>query len=233
MRPNTEVALVPKLAERLSHVLWLGGPPIAGKTTVARYLAGKYDLKLYAIDWHNVHEHGNRLDAVRHATAYQARYLSMEERYGSPSVDELVERVIRVWTEEFEFVVEDLLATPTGRVVISEGPGAYPWCVAPLLESPRQAAWIVPRSDFREKVLAERIDAAGGRWGDAYRETEDPEGNQLKKYERDIRLGQEIKRSAQELGLHVIEPDGSCTLSRLAAALEEHHRPFLPAEMNV
>ena len=37
---------------RLGHVLWIGGGPQAGKTTLSRLLAGKWDLKIYNIDWH-------------------------------------------------------------------------------------------------------------------------------------------------------------------------------------
>jgi hypothetical protein len=34
----------------LAHVLWLGGAPDAGKTTVARALARRFGLRLYLLD---------------------------------------------------------------------------------------------------------------------------------------------------------------------------------------
>jgi adenylylsulfate kinase-like enzyme len=49
--------LVDDVRKRLSHVLWIGGGPCVGKTTLARLLAGKYDLKIYNLDWHAVREH--------------------------------------------------------------------------------------------------------------------------------------------------------------------------------
>jgi replication-associated recombination protein RarA len=36
----------------MPNVLWLGGSPCAGKTTIARMLAEKYGLRLYHFDRH-------------------------------------------------------------------------------------------------------------------------------------------------------------------------------------
>jgi SAM-dependent methyltransferase len=57
----TEVA---SLRRRLAHVFWFGGPPDAGKTTVATYLAERHGLRLYVFDRHNA-EHHARLDPAR------------------------------------------------------------------------------------------------------------------------------------------------------------------------
>jgi uridine kinase len=40
------------VAEQLAYVLWIGGGPCAGKTTLSRLLAGKYDFRIYNLDWH-------------------------------------------------------------------------------------------------------------------------------------------------------------------------------------
>src|SRR2546430_13487862 len=63
--------------EALSHVLWIGGGPQAGKTTLSRLLAGKWDLKIYNLDWHGVRDHERRPTAE--IAAFAA--LSMDERW--------------------------------------------------------------------------------------------------------------------------------------------------------
>lgn len=78
------------LRARLSHVLWIGGGPQAGKTTLSRLIAGKYDLKIYNLDWNQVREHALR-PGPRGAAFGR---LSMDERWALPSVAELVERSI-------------------------------------------------------------------------------------------------------------------------------------------
>src|SRR5206468_4110854 len=81
---------VDDLRQRLSHVLWIGGGPQAGKTTLSRLLAGKWDLKIYNLDWHAVRDHDLRGGA---ASAAFAR-LSMDERWVAPSPVDLLERSI-------------------------------------------------------------------------------------------------------------------------------------------
>jgi hypothetical protein len=44
-RPDTA-----SLASRLRHVYWIGGASGAGKSTIARRLAGKHGLRLYSTD---------------------------------------------------------------------------------------------------------------------------------------------------------------------------------------
>src|SRR5438552_79993 len=60
---------------RLAHVLWIGGGPQAGKTTLSRLLAGKWDLKIYNLDWHAVRDHDRR-DGAASAAFARATYCS-------------------------------------------------------------------------------------------------------------------------------------------------------------
>ena len=50
------------LRERLEHVYWLGGGSGAGKSTVARRLAARHGLRLYATD-EAMADHGRRMAA--------------------------------------------------------------------------------------------------------------------------------------------------------------------------
>jgi hypothetical protein len=216
-------------ARARAHVLWLGGAPRCGKTTLARLLAGKYDLKIYNLDWHQVREHRERLDPARHPVACRWDSVSMEDRWVRPGPDELFERAIAVWTEMFELVVQDLRALPESRPILAEGPGAFPWCVAPLLASTRAAIWLVPTPELRDAVALRRYGSAMG----DFPGVSDPERAARNLRERDLRLSQRIGEKCVELGLTCVEMDGSHDVDASLALVEEHFRPHLPATLNV
>ena len=210
----------------LSHVLWIGGGPQAGKTTLSRLLAGKWDLKIYNLDWHQAREHVHRAGAK--GRAFGA--LSMDERWAAPSVTELVDRSIAIWGENFSIVVDDLLAMPRTRTIIAEGPGAFPWSVAPLLASSTQAVFLVPTRDRREI-------AATRRWGQGQIERFPgivDRGVALAKLrERDAILDERVVASCRALGLRWERMDGSRDIDENLALIEEQFRPYLPPTPNV
>jgi len=214
------------IRDALSHVLWIGGGPQAGKTTLSRLLAGKWDLKIYNLDWHQVREHTQRPGP----RAVEFTALTMDERWALPSVAELVERSIAVWEELFQLVIEDLLAMPRSRTIIAEGPGAFPWLVAPLVALPRQAIFLVPTRD-RRAVAAER------RWGPGQSERfpgiVDRAIALRKVADRDALMTDRIVSSCRELGLRYDVMDGSRDLDANLALLEDQFAPYLPDTPNV
>ncbi len=209
----------------LTHVLWIGGGPQAGKTTLSRLLAGKWDLRIYNLDWHAARDHAERpSEEVRAFIA-----LSMDERWARPTVDELTRRSTRIWEEGFALVVDDLLRLPCDRVIVAEGPGAFPWCVAPLLASPRQSIFLVPTRERRD-VVAQR------RWGpgqiERFRGILERERALANVAERDAIVDARIVASCAELGLRCESVDGSRDLDASLALLEEQFAPYLPATPN-
>jgi hypothetical protein len=219
--------LVDDMRARLAHVLWIGGGPQAGKTTLSRLLAGKWDLKIYNLDWHQVREHVLRPGAAGAAFAH----LSMDERWAIPRPVDLLERSIAVWQEGFALVLEDLLAQPETRTIVAEGPGAFPWCVAPLLSSPRQAIFLVPTRDRREIVAARR-------WGGIGQPERFPGIVERERAlnnvgARDVLLDARIVSSCAELGLRCERINGSLDLDDSLALLEGQFREHLPATPNV
>jgi hypothetical protein len=217
---------VDDVRERLSHVLWIGGGPQAGKTTLSRLLAGKWDLKIYNLDWHAVRDHERRPSAG--IAAFQR--LSMDERWTLPSATDLLWRSIALWQEGFALVLEDLLRLPRSRTIVAEGPGAFPWCVAPLLNSARQAIFLVPTPERREIVAARR-------WGigqlERFPGIVERERALTNVSARDELLDARIVSSCAELGLRCERFDGSLDLDDSLALLEDHFREHLPATPNV
>ena len=216
------------MRERLSHVLWIGGGPCVGKTTLSRLLAGKYDLKIYNIDWHLVRDYPQRPGG----TLPGWDELSMDERWVQPSPSELAERDIASWTARFSFVIEDVLALPTTRRIVVEGPGAFPWSVAQVIHSPRQAVFLLPTSEVHDAVLARRdrdrapTETLEGR-------TSDPERARQNIRGRNALMRERIVASCEELGLRYVSVDGSRDLDDSLGLLEEHFAPHLPATYNV
>jgi len=212
--------------EALAHVLWIGGGPQAGKTTLSRLLAGKWDLKIYNLDWHGVRDHETRPTPA--ILAFQRQ--SMDERWALPTVPDLVTRAIEFWEFNFDLVLDDLLALPRGRTIAAEGPRALLWCVAPVIRFPRQAIFLVPTRERREVVATRR-------WGrgqiERFPGIKDREGALAKHAERDALLDERIERSCAELGLRCEHVDGSRDLDASIALLEEQFAPYLPAIPNV
>lgn len=208
----------------LAHVLWIGGGPQAGKTTLSRLLAGKYDLRIYNLDWQ-----GPRASFPPGKAEAAFAALSMDERWATPSVAELVERSIRIWEERFMRVTEDLLALPRTRPIVAEGPGALPWCVAPHLGSARQAIFLVPTAERREIVAVHRF---GRSQVARFPGIVDREGALRKVRERDALMDELAVSACEQLGLRWERVDGSRDLDASLVLLEEQFRPHLRERMN-
>ncbi len=214
------------LRDALSHVLWIGGGPQAGKTTLAHLLAGKWDLKIYNLDWRGAREHHARAGPAMRAFGR----LSMDERWSRPDVSDLVTRTLIMWEELFGLVVEDLIALAERRTILAEGPGAAPWLVAPLLRAPRQSIFLLPTPEGRERVETRRF---GPRQAGRFPGIADRETALAKLSERDAILDERIVASCRELGLRCETMDGSRDLDANIVLLEDHFRPFLPQTPNV
>lgn len=209
----------------LDHVLWLGGSPRGGKTTLSLLLAGTYDLKIYNLDWHHVREHRTRGGPAMRW--WDER--TPDERWLAPREDELLARSVAAWEEGFALVLEDLRALPRSRPILAEGPGALPWRVAPLLSSPRQALWLVPTAEFRDEVARRRYGPAMG----SFEGASDPARAARNMRARDLALGRRVRESCRDLGLTWVEVDGSRDVDASLSLLEEHFRPHLPAPANL
>jgi hypothetical protein len=215
------------LRDRLAHVLWIGGGPNVGKTTLSRLLAGKYDLKIYNLDWHHVREH--RFLPGGAPAGWDE--LSMDDRWVSPTPEQLAAREIASWTDRFPLVVEDLLRRPADRPVIAEGPSVFPWSVSAVIRSPNQAIFLIPTTEFADRVYQRRHSRNPDQ--SPHRLTNDPDRARANVRARNELMAERIVASCEELGLRYVRVDGSSDLDDSLALLEDHFRPHLPATLNV
>jgi adenylate kinase family enzyme len=199
---------------KLDHVIWIGGSTCAGKSTIAERMASQCGLAVYHVDEHE-QEHAERAKAEGLPGYERWLGMSLTERWAESPVDELVADTLAMSEERLPMILDD--AARAGEPVIVEGFQAYPWLVAPLLESPRQAVWLVCTPEFRRATHFARPHA----WT-MPSQTDDPERAQATRLERDDRIGAAIAQGAAELGLKAIEVDGTRDVDEIAAEVEAH-----------
>ena len=126
------------LRARLRHVYWIGGGSGAGKSTVARRLAARHGLRLYATD-EVMAEHGRRTTPADSPFLHGFAGQDMDERWLNRSPPTMLETFHWFRGEGFTLIIEDLLRLPGPPPVIAEGFRLLPRLVQPLPPGPARA----------------------------------------------------------------------------------------------
>ena len=212
------------LQAALAHILWIGGAPDAGKTSIASLLAEKHQLQIYHFDRHEP-AHFARANPDQHPALFAAHPARMtpDERWVRQPVECMVCQTIASWTERCGMAVEDLLAMPKQPMIVAEGPGFFPECIMPVLRQPHQAIWLVPTEPFKQASAVRRNKLT------ARNETSDPARAQRNWYARDLGLVAHVTQGAKEYGLTLLTVDGSRSLDKMTALVEAHFAPVLAA----
>lgn len=214
----------------LAKVLWIGGPPDAGKSTVAARLGAQQGLPVYHFAPRE-RDHIARADPARHPTlaAMRARIAALgrdawlEDFWVRRPPEEMARASRATWSERVSLAVEDLLALPVGRAVIAEGAGFFPDVVTPLLSHSRQAVWLVPTEGFKRASHARRGKAS-------WRHTaSDPERANRNHIERDVLLAEYYRAAVRAAHLTLVEVDGTRSLEEITALVAAHFGPLLIA----
>lgn len=144
------------MGQRLSKsVVWIGGAQWAGKTSVARILSARHGLQLYQYDYNDSRGHAVRAaarpDLYPHMNLLLRR--PADARWVQRTPEEMAADDLRAFDEPFRMTLEDLSALPASPTVLAEGWGLRPGLVAPLLDSPRRAIFLLPSDRFRERQV--------------------------------------------------------------------------------
>jgi 2-phosphoglycerate kinase len=201
----------PGFRDRLRHVRWIGGGSGAGKSTVARKLAAKHGLRVYASDA-TIGDHARRSNAADHPLLHEFLAMDMDERWVNRSPSVMLETFHGFQGEAFELIIEDLLALPDEPPILAEGFRLLPRLVAPLLTRPHQAVWLIPTPEFRRAAFDAR-----GFTGEIPRKTSDPERALANLLERDRLSTSQVAREAAELRLTIIEVDLDRSVDQLTS----------------
>jgi hypothetical protein len=205
----------PALRSRLRHVYWIGGGSGAGKSTIARRVADRHGLRVYATD-DAMPDHDGRFTQQEAPWLSRFNAMDMDERWVNRPPEVMLESFHWFQGELFGLIVEDLLRLPAEPGVIAEGFRLLPRLVKPLLAAPGRAVWLLPTPGFRRVAFASR----GSLWKIAGK-TSHPDRALRNLLERDqmftALLGEETKR----LELAAIKIDTTMTEDDLTERVTE------------
>jgi 2-phosphoglycerate kinase len=199
------------LPEQLQHVYWIGGGSGAGKSTVARRIAARRGLRVYATD-EVMADHARRGTHEDCPLLHTFLAMDMDERWVNRPPKTMLETFHWFRGEGFNLIIEDLLRLPREPGVIVEGFRLLPRLVRPFLRVPGRAVWLLPTPDFRQAVVESR---GGPAWGFLARTT-DPERALRNLLERDRMFTDILREETARLGLPAIEVATATTEDDLA-----------------
>jgi hypothetical protein len=183
----------------LEHVLWIGGPPGAGKTAVATRLARRHGLRWYGADT-RTWEHRDRALRAGNAAAQRWEAMSPDERWVQSTPAEMFEMSLHV--ERGAMVLDDLRGLPESPLVIAEGSVLPARAVSSGIADPSRAVWLLPTPDFQKAALAAQGTAPGP--------------TALYVLLRDV-----IAREASKHGVQTLTIDSTRDIAATIAAVEE------------
>ncbi len=201
----------------LAHIVWIGGPPDSGKTTVATIIAERHGLQEYHFDRHEP-AHFAKATAAAQPALYAAHpeRITTEQRWLGSTPEVMARDTIACWSERFAMALDDLLTMPQTPGIVAEGPGLFPELIAPLIDNPQRAIWLIPSEPFKRASVVRR-----GKPGNRH-ETSDPARATHNLTERDLLMTTHIRRAAAAHGLTIIEVDGKEGVEAIAERVGAH-----------
>jgi hypothetical protein len=207
------------IQQALAHVLWIGGAPDSGKTTVAELLAARHGFQLYQYDETDL-DHQERLAEIK--PEYRVLIAaSMDKVWLEPEPEVLAQRALQLFHDRFPLVMEDLLALPKSPKIVAEGFGLLPDLVCPVTTTSQQAVWFVPTGSFKWDSMQRRSKPI------FMKETSNPERTKQNVFRRDLLLVKLLKDQARQHGCTLHEVDGSRSPEALTALVEQHFGDLL------
>lgn len=193
--------------DRFARVFWLGGMSGVGKTTAARALARRHDLRLYSFDAYN----------FAHAPRLPKETRTLDEIWVDMTPDELADWFEQKSRERFPLVVADLRELEDEAPVIVDGPQLLPELVAPLAASPHHVLYVVASRSMQEPLVRARGSGVSSK-------VRDPERSRLNRLARDEELVRRLRANAAPHGFRIAEVQD---VTQTLPTIERHFEPLL------
>jgi hypothetical protein len=206
----------------LARTLWIGGGQWAGKSTVARLLAHRLGLTCYHYDFHDGRGHWDRRVAAAVAQERELPVVDPENWFVRSTPQQTAEYTLGTFAQRFEYTLDDLRGLVSGRPIVAEGWGLRPQLVVKVAPSPQQIVVMVPTDEFRAHQLATLPRAST-----LSLPVSDPALAVHNRMQRDRIVANEAVDQARQLGIRVIEVDGSRDAEAIADLVAEHFADFL------
>ena len=206
----------PTIRQNLAHIFWMGGSPCSGKSSIAELLLRRHELQYYQCDGAFA-EHGRRVSALGQPTFHKLLTMTWDEIWTRP-VDLQIREEIAIYREEFDMILDDLLALPPSPPILAEGAALLPDCVNDVLWNPHQAIWIIPSESFQRERYPDR-----GPWvQDILRHCADPDLAFRNWMDRDVAFARWVTGKATALGMRLLEVNGEHAVAEYAQTVTQH-----------
>jgi len=203
----------------LPNVLWIGGAPCAGKSSIADLLGKQYDLDVYHVD-EAFTRHAPQFSLSDQPCLYKWTHSSWDDLW-MQSDEQLMEEVIRCYSEHFELAVEDLKAMPKSKRIIAEGNVFMPDKVVDLLAHPKQAIWLIPIREFLfDTYRSKRPGMVDG----ITKTCADPEQAYLNWMNRDASFSEWVEKRSRIHDLQVLTVTGEQSITKIAERVADYFR---------
>lgn len=131
-------------------MLWIGGVPASGKTTIALRLARRHGLRWYGTDT-RTWDHRDRALAAGVEAAHRWESLAPGERGDAPP-DELI--AMSLHRERGQMVIDDVQGLADSPLVVAEGTTIPAWIVSAGIADAARSVWLIPTPEFLRAQLA-------------------------------------------------------------------------------